>query len=149
MIKHTKLGQLAMLLETITEDSVWQHVSNLDEVNDTIVKQQLEQLKRGERPDGSNFPDYSEASVEFYGKEDGPIKWNDDGEFYESIVTTRNAQAINFSEALTTGDDGSKINLETEYNEEILGLQDESKGMVKEVVRAAYIETLREALSHD
>ena len=149
MLQDTKLGQLARVSETMTEDNVWIHVSNLEEVNYTVVEQQLNQLKRGERPDGSNFPDYSETSVSIFGKEDGPIKWKDDGEFYESIRTIPTADAINFSEALTTGDDGTRINLEAEYNEQILGLQDESKGMVKEVVQAAYIDTIRDALSND
>jgi hypothetical protein len=149
MLQNTRLGDLAKLSETMTEESVWQHVSNLDEVNYAVVEQQLSQLKRGQRPDGSEFDDYSETSVEVFGKEAGPIKWNDDGEFYESIRAIPTADAINFSEALTTGDDGSKINLEINYNEQILGLQDESKGVVKGVIREAYIETIRAALSND
>jgi len=43
------------------------------------------QLEEGTRPDESILPDYSPISVLQFGKEPGPMKLFDTGEFYEGI----------------------------------------------------------------
>jgi len=49
------------------------------------------QLQDGQRADGQFLPDYSQTSVEKFGKQPGPIKLKDTGEFYnEMSVELRN-----------------------------------------------------------
>lgn len=46
---------------------------------------QNNQLQHGINADGETLPDYSETSVNVYGKRPGPFTLKDSGEFYESF----------------------------------------------------------------
>lgn len=45
-----------------------------------------EQLQEGITSTGGFLPDYSPASVNMFGKEPGPIKLKDTGDYYEGII---------------------------------------------------------------
>lgn len=45
-----------------------------------------EQLQEGITSTGGFLPDYSQASVQMFGKEPGPIKLKETGDYYEGII---------------------------------------------------------------
>lgn len=54
-----------------------------------IADLQATQMSRGERADGTKFPDYSERSIKEFGKPPGPWKLYDTGSFYSLIEIIR------------------------------------------------------------
>jgi hypothetical protein len=143
MLKNTRIGDLINTLSGVNESLLWQNAGNDWEVKQSIADIQREQLRAGERPDGTNFDPYSDASVNFYGKPAGPIQWYDDGEFYDSIEPVFTEETIELGQAITTGDNGETINLETDYNEQILGIQENNLQPIQEQIKQNYIEQLR------
>lgn len=143
MLLNTRLGDLVRTLSKVNDALLWQNAGNENEIKETIKDIQQEQLSRGERPDGSNFPPYSDVSVNVYLKPDGPILWYDDGEMYDRITPQFTPDEIDMGQALTTGDDNKELDLEIEYNEEILGIQSGNIAAIQEQVKASYIEQLR------
>jgi hypothetical protein len=149
MLGQTAIGQLIKNIEQLDESKIFVDVAQLETTREVIAESQREQLQRGERPDGSLFPDYSPVSVSMFGKEPGPIKWFDDGEFYESINTKADENEIKFFDAITTGDSGEEINLEQDYNEQILGIQDDNFEDIRQTFAEGYIEQIRFLLGQD
>lgn len=143
MLKNTRIGDLINTLSGVNESLLWQNAGNDWEVKQSIADIQREQLRAGERPDGTNFPDYSDVSVNVYGKPAGAIQWYDDGEFYDSIEPVFTEETIELGQAVTTGDNGETINLEIDYNEEILGIQENNLQPIQEQIKQNYIEQLR------
>jgi hypothetical protein len=143
MLANTRIGALIDTLSKVNDALLWQNAGNENEIKETIKDIQQEQLSRGERPDGSNFPDYSDTSVFVYGKQAGPIVWYDDGEMYDRIKPQFTPDEIDMGQALTTGDDNEELDLEIEYNEQILGIQEGNIAAIQEQVKASYIEQLR------
>jgi hypothetical protein len=77
MLKQTKIGYFVRNLQAVNEIDIWL-LSTMDKrVTDFVAELQRRQLEQGTRPDGTFFDDYSDASVNIYGKEPGPIKWKD------------------------------------------------------------------------
>lgn len=60
-------------------------VQTVNAKREIIADLQATQMSRGERADGSKFPDYSQRSVEEFGKRPGPWTLRDTGEFYRLI----------------------------------------------------------------
>jgi len=142
MLAETAIGELLERIEQIDEGKIWLEVADSEEAIDAIAEAQREQLRKGQRPDGSSFPDYSPTSVNVYGKPQGAIQWYDDGEFYDTIGTVATDKQLQFFDALTTGDNGEDINLEERYNETILGIQTDNFTDINETFAAKYIEQL-------
>ena len=67
---------------SILKNRLW---IELSEDQETIADYNRMQLNRGMRADNTYLPDYSEASVEMYGKLPGPIRLYDTGKFWNSI----------------------------------------------------------------
>ena len=143
MLSKTRIGALIDTLSKVNEALLWQNAGNENEIKETIKEIQQEQLGSGERPDGTPFPDYSDVSVFVYGKPAGAIRWYDDGEMYDRITPQFTPDSIDMGQALTTGDDNEEIDLEIEYNEEILGIQEGNMSAIQEQIKASYIEQLR------
>lgn len=74
-----------------------------------------EQLLEGRRADGTVMPDYSYASVKYYGKPAGPIMLFDTGEFHSSMKLDVGATD---TEVLAV----DKYGLEERFGDEIYGL---------------------------
>jgi hypothetical protein len=142
MLANTAIGDLLERIAEIQEDAIWMSVAESDEAQEAVAEAQREQLRQGQRPDGSIFPDYSPTSVNVYGKPSGPIQWYDDGEFYDTIGYVATDKNLEFFDALTTGDDGQDINLEQQYDETILGIQTDNFTDINETFAAKYIEQL-------
>lgn len=150
MLANTKIGELLARISGISEGEMWLKIANDEVVRDAIRETQIGQLKDGERPDGSLFDDYSETSVEVYGKPEGTIKWFDSGEFYnEGIEPIANETEIDMGVARTTDEFGEVLNLETKFNEEILGIQDGNFEKINETFKSEYTTELRRILFED
>lgn len=80
------MGSLLEILEKIQDIDVDQAatraIQNTHEAGEDAQRQQLAQ---GLRSDGTFMPEYSFRSVFQYGKEPGPIKLYDTGDFYRGI----------------------------------------------------------------
>lgn len=143
MLLNTRLRDLLNTLSGITEDLLWKNAGKSKEIQEVIKEIQKEQLSQGERPDGSNFPNYGYISQLVYGKPDSPITWYDDGEMYSRITPQFTPNEIDMGQALTTGDDNEELDLEIEYNEDILGIQERNLAAIKSQIKAEYIMQLR------
>lgn len=60
-------------------------VETVNAKREIVADLQATQMSRGERADGSKFPDYSARSVNEFGKRPGPWTLRDTGEFYRLI----------------------------------------------------------------
>lgn|GEM_PF-5596967 len=58
----------------------------------TAAKWNVQQMEIGLRSDGKSQPNYSDGSVEYYGKEPGPVKLKDTGAFHESVLRKTKAK---------------------------------------------------------
>ena len=142
MLANTAIGDLLERIAEIQEDAIWMSVAESDEAQEAVAEAQREQLRQGQRPDGSEFDYYSLTSQMVYNKPNEPIKWYDDGEFYDTIGYVATDKNLEFFDALTTGDDGQDINLEQQYDETILGIQTDNFTDINETFAAKYIEQL-------
>jgi hypothetical protein len=146
MLEQTAIFDLLNKVEQINENEIWREVAAQPETQEAIAETQREQLRKGERPDGSSFDHYSRVSQDLFDKPDSPITWHDDGEFYESIGTTVEDKELPFKDAITTGDNGEKINLETDKNEVILGIQENNFEQINEAFKVGFIEKTKQIL---
>jgi hypothetical protein len=142
MLAQTAIGELLERIEQIDEGKLWYEVAESEEAQEAVAEAQREQLRKGQRPDGSEFDYYSRVSQDLFGKPDEPIKWYDSGYFHDNIETIVRDNEIDFEEATTIGEAGETINLEQQYNETILGIQTDNFTDINEVFAAKYIEQL-------
>jgi hypothetical protein len=139
MLKKTKYYQLIEALTRLNEPEMWRVVLDYALLV-RIAEYNREQLKEGERADGTGLPEYSRASVELYGKEAGPIKLFDTGAFYASIeaVIVDDVIAIVSNPVKRDEITGRITNLKEKYRHEIIGLTDENlekiRGLAKESI---------------
>jgi len=85
-----------------------------------IADYNTDQLMTGHRSDGTKLPDYRPSSVKDFGKEDGPIKLYDTGDFHKSF-------RLDFNEDGYTIKADDLYDLEKRYGENIYGLDDLSQ----------------------
>jgi len=147
MLKKTRLGQFVRELEAINEIDVWLLTAGEQSVIDFVANLQRAQLEKGQRPDGTNFPDYSQTSVNVYGKEDGPIKWEDSGYFYEHISALVRPDFLEITNEGTIDEiTGQRFDLEIRFNEEIIGLDQDSMAELTDKIKDKYIDLIRKVL---
>lgn len=108
-------GMIPLLVETFTA------------IIPQIEDKNIEQLKRGERGDGSRLPNYSPVSVAKFGKPAGPIKLYDQGGFYGGVAVKVSQGGIEIYDT-----DYKADLLEGIYGGEILDLQQRSLDELKE-----------------
>ena len=95
----------------------------------TIAQLNREQLKSGKRADNSNMPNYSDASVNLFGKPQGAIMLFDTGNFHASITVQ-----VKGDEILTTAKDLYNLSDSKRYTDEIYGLADVQQEIYNENV---------------
>lgn len=101
------------------------------------------QLDNGQRSDGSFLPDYSEVSVEFYGKRSGAIRLYDTGAFWESFKE----KSVSTSEYIWIADgDKEQDNLFVLYGDKVIGLTQESINELTKMLEPLIIQWLRDAI---
>ena len=147
MLKQTKIGYFVRNLQAVNEIDIWL-LSTLDtRVTDFVAELQRRQLEQGTRPDGTFFDDYSEASVNIYGKEPGPIKWKNSGYFYDHIASHTSPDFLQITNEGTIDEiTGQRFDLEIRFNEEIIGLDTDSMAELIEKIKERYLQTLRRVL---
>ena len=133
----------ALLLD---ENRAWFQVIDREMQWEIIRLNTIDQLfDEGLKSDGSYLPDYSKASVEIYGKEDGHIKLKDTGEFYRSFVVKVDPKGMEIiadtAKGTTANDD-----LVNRYGINILGLTDENNNVIVDALINKYVEYLENEL---
>ena len=133
----------ALLLD---ENRAWFQVIDREMQWEIIRLNTIDQLfDEGLKSDGSYLPDYSKASIEIYGKEDGHIKLKDTGEFYRSFVVKVDPKGMEIiadtAKGTTANDD-----LVNRYGINILGLTDENNNVIVDALINKYVEYLENEL---
>ncbi len=147
MLKDTKIGRFVRELTAVNEIDVWLLSAGDKSVIEFVAELQRAQLEKGQRPDGTNFPDYSPTSVNVYGKEDGPIKWKDSGYFYEHISALVRPDFLEITNEGTIDDiTGQRFDLEIRFDEEIIGLDSDSMAELTAKIKEKYITLIRKVL---
>lgn len=101
------------------------------QISDKIV----EQLKRGERGDGSTLPNYSPRSVAVFGKPFGPIKLYETGDYYSGMKAD-----VSEREVTINNTDYKEDMLVGRFGPAIQALQQRSKDELKRDVLIPYME---------
>ncbi len=121
-----KLAQNFINLDT--KEILFRTVSNNPQLEKLAIKlNQENQLKFGKTADGNFLGDYSQTSVDVYGKEPGPIQLKDTGDFYDSfqVILLDDGFVID-ADGFKTDDSGETTNLFSKYGQDITGLNDEN-----------------------
>ena len=127
----------------ISEKTAWFQVINRDVQFEIIRLNTDDQLyEEGILSDGSYLPDYSETSVNVYGKSAGHITLKDTGEFYQSFVVKVNNTGI----MIVANDVKDDTVLSDRYGIDILGLTEENLQVIREMLKANYINYIYEVL---
>ena len=128
----------------IDEDAVWFQVVNRETQFEIIRLNTQDQLfDDGIRSDSKSLPDYSNTSVNVYGKRAGHIQLYNTGEFYQSFVVKVDKSGIDIV-ADTQKED---TDLSKKYGNEILGLTDENLGLLREMLVLNYREYIRDIIA--
>lgn len=128
----------------INEETVWFQVVNREAQFEIIRLNTEDQLfQEGIRSDNKSLPDYSNTSVNVYGKRAGHITLKDTGEFYQSFVVKVDKRGIDIV-ADTQKED---TDLSIKYGNEILGLTDENLGLLRELLVLNYREYIRDKIA--
>jgi hypothetical protein len=147
MITKTKIGQFVEKLETVNEINLWLASAGDESVLQMVAELQRDQLRKGERPDGTNFDDYSSASVNIFGKTPGPITWENSGYFYQNIQALVKPDSISIINEGTIDEiTGARIDLEVKFDEIIIGLQNDSIIELVQEIKKHYLKNLRSLL---
>ncbi len=124
---------------------------------DTMADLNAEQIDSGLKANGEVMPDYSQASVEFYGKQPGPIRLRDTGAFQAGFFVTIKGGKVVFDSSdkkrdmLINGDTAftkefGRTGLEVGYGEEVFGLSEKYKlEAMREAVRPEFIKKMEVA----
>lgn len=126
----------------LDDKAVWFQVVDKEIQYEIVRLNTIEQLyKEGERSDGTILPDYSETSVNVYGKPRGHIRLKETGGFYRSFIVKVDAKGY---EVIADTDVGDSIqeDLAVRYGLDILGLTDENHDIIAKALTEKYIEYL-------
>lgn len=97
-----------------------------------------DQLRQGKRSDGTSLPDYSQNSVNYFGKPEGAIKLFDTGDFYESLDISY------FDDRMVFDDTDEKTHMLVEkYGQMIFGLSEENKLKVIDIIKPLLAKELK------
>lgn len=128
----------------VDENTAWFHVINR-EVQFEIIRLNTEDqlFNEGIDKDGDSLGDYSNASVNVYGKRPGHITLKDTGDFYQSFVVKVDNSGI----IINADTQKESTDLSVKYGVEILGLTEENIGILRELILVNYREYLRDKIA--
>jgi hypothetical protein len=148
MLENTKYWHLIDKLKSLNSDQVVDDAieDNLYE----IVKLNQSQLEKGEYVSGNKLPDYSDVSVELFGKPDGPMTLKESGYYYGSMEGQLAGDEIRILSDPIKIDNGRRTNIEEKYGssfgEQIKGLQEGNKKIIREKVKDNILIRIRRIL---
>lgn len=131
-------------ISRIDSTRMWFKVVDKDVKFEVIRLNTDEQLfNKGIDSEGDSLGDYSEVSVQVYGKRRGHIQLYDEGDFYNSFRVS-----VTSNEIQIYADDSSKYDspLTTIYGEDILGLTDENMIILVELLKENYLKEINAKL---
>jgi hypothetical protein len=130
----------------LNESVAWFEVNDREVQWEIIRLNTIDQLfNEGILSDGSLLPEYSEASVNEYGKRDGHIQLKDTGEFYRSFVVKVDPRGMEII-ANTKKGDSLKDDLASRYGLNILGLTDENENILAKLLTDKYIKYVEQKI---
>lgn len=121
------LNRLESRLIPMAEEAIIENSQNIANAN-------RYQLSIGERYDGTKLPPYAPSSVR-RGKEAGPIKLFDRGDFYAGISVIPEYPVVQIE-----SDDWKNSMLQDDYGEKILGVSDANLDMLEDEIMDSFIE---------
>jgi len=133
-------------ISTLNESVIWFEVIDR-EVQFEIIRLNTEDqlFNEGMRSDGTSLPDYSQTSVEVFGKRAGHITLKDTGHFYQSF----RVKVDNFGMFIAVDDTSLyDVPLTTTYGLDILGLTEENTMVLIQMLKRKYIKEINERLSN-
>lgn len=117
-------------IESLDTDKIC--LDSLEETKEVMSEFNADQINQGLLADGGIMPDYSRASVEVYGKPEGPIRLRETGAFQSGFYTSIEGDKIVFSSTdpktnmLVKGEKQGR-RIKGGYGKEIFGLNKENK----------------------
>ena len=133
-------------ISTLNDGTIWFEVIDR-EVQFEIIRLNTEDqlFDEGIRSDGTFLPDYSQRSVEEFGKPEGHIKLKDTVHFYQSF----RVKVDKFGMFIAVDDTSLyDVPLTVAYGIDILGLTDENTMILIEMLKRNYIKEINERLSN-
>jgi len=133
-------------LASIDESTMWFNVIDRETQFEIIRLNTEDQLyDEGMRSDGTFLPDYSERSVNEFGKPEGHIRLKDTGAFYHSFRVKVDRFGIFIAADDFSGYDEPLTDV---YGIDILGLTDENTQVLINMIKDKYLKELHERLSN-
>ena len=129
---------------SLNDETMWFEVIDREAQFEIIRLNTEDQLyDDGVRSDGTLLPDYSQRSVEEFGKPEGHIRLKDTGAFYQSFRVKVDKYGF-FIAADDVGDYDEPLT--DVYGEDILGLTEENMIVLRNMLRDNYIKQVYERL---
>jgi len=125
------LQNLISRLESLNGDKIARETFDL--LTEDIEELNREQLRKGERVDGSKLPNYAPSSF----PKTGPIKLRDTGSFYRGITAETAPTALTIE-----GQDSKSAKLIARYGD-VIGLSEESIAKLQALARPILIQKVR------
>jgi hypothetical protein len=148
LIRKTAYWQLIERLISLKDSKVIDE--SMSEFLPDITALNKQQLEKGEYVSGVNLPDYSEISVEIFGKPDGAMTLNHTGDYYESFKAILTDTEILLESNPIKTDKGVTTNIEkkygADYGEDIKGLNESNFTIIKESIEEEAINQIRRIL---
>lgn len=114
------IGSIKRKFEKLDTDKII--IDVMIAAQDPMADLNAEQINTGQRSDGSEMPDYSPVSVDFFGKPEGPIRLRDKGDFQAGYYARVEGDKIVFSST-----DEKTVMLAKQYGNKIFGLNEKFK----------------------
>lgn len=100
-----------------------------------------EQLDIGLMADGNSLPDYSQTSIEKFGKQPGPIRLYDTGDFWKGFYIDSGADAFDIRST-----DEKETMLVANYSSEIFGLVANQRQRLAEIIKPLIVNKIKNYL---
>lgn len=115
--------------------ALWSDIDIQKAIVELNTKDQL--FNKGINSDGETLGNYSPVSVQNYGKPAGHIRLYDSGDFYKSFKVQREGEDFTIiADTMKTSDTGQLTDLATVYGIDIIGLTNDSKKVLSQMVKS-------------
>lgn len=123
-----------MYLPDLYDESVMESEGQITDLN-------REQLDIGLMADGNSLPDYSQTSIDKFGKQPGPIRLYDTGDFWKGFYIDSGADAFDIRST-----DEKETMLVDNYSSEIFGLVANQRQRLAEIIKPLIVNKIKNYL---